>query len=186
MRLKTISEAIKEAVDTNSDHIENWIKKRFKKNPEFLYHLTSNKTLNDIKKNGLKTASSKQHKFDKGIYLADSIYTASNYSFLDDDKSDYSIIEIPFGLLSINKMRPDDYEMLDLFEDDYADYKELLDSLGVERGEVYDNSKHIYDSLDYRYSLFVCGQLLYIDNIKPDKFSKIYSKKDAEKAMKGK
>ena len=59
------------------------------------YHLSPANNIEFIEKNGLLIDRSKQHKFEKGIYLADSIYVAHQYRFLDEDINDYFIIEIP-------------------------------------------------------------------------------------------
>jgi len=163
---------------------ENWIDKRFNQNPKFLYHLTGEDTINDIKNNGLQIKYSKQHKFENGIYLADSIYTASNYSFLDVNRENYYIIEISFNNLDIEYMKPDDYEMIDLLYEEFLEYEELLNNIGIEsENEIYDNIKHIYNSLNYKHSLFICGQLLYTKDIEPSKFSRILTKQETNKFL---
>lgn len=153
------------------------------KEPEYLYHLTGADTIENIKLNGLQIKYSKQHKFERGIYLADSIYTASNYSFLDTNREDYYIIEIPFKNLNPRYMKPDDYEMFDLLDDEYEDYKALLDYIGIERSEINSNLHHIYTALEWKHSLFISGQLKYIRDIEPSKFSSVYSKKEVQKKL---
>ena len=166
---------------------ENWIDNRYTKNPNYLYHLTGSDTIENVKLNGLDIEFSKQHKFENGIYLADTIYTASNYSFLDVNRENYYIIEIPFQSLDVKYMKPDDYEMFDLLYEEYLDYDELLNSIGVEdKEEIFNNMKHIYNNLDYRHSLFICGQLLYTKNISPKQFSRILSKNEINKFLKKK
>jgi len=163
---------------------ENWIDSKFNKNPDYLYHLTGDDTIEEIMLNGLETKYSKQHKFEMGIYLANSIYTASNYSFLDVKRENYYIIETPFRNLNVNYMKPDDYEMIDLLYEEYLDYEELLDSIGIDdKEEIYNNIKYIYNSLDYRHSLYICGQLLYTQDIPPKQFSRILSRNEVNEFL---
>lgn len=47
---------------------ENWINNRYTKNPNYLYHLTSSDTIENVKLNGLDIEFSKQHKFEM-VYI---------------------------------------------------------------------------------------------------------------------
>lgn len=171
---------IKEELDKfNFDKFFN--KKILNKKPEYLYHLCPSNAINDVKINGLQIKYSKQHKFINGIYLADSLYTASNYSFLDENRNDYFIIEIPFSNLNTLYMMPDDYEVMDLLEDEKDEYIYLLNYLGIDK--VSGNEKYIWNNLDYRHSLYICGQLLYIKDIPSKLFSKIYNKEEIKKIL---
>ena len=153
------------------------------KNPKFLYHGTFSKNIDNIKKNGLKVDCSIQHKFECGIYLASDFFVAANYMMMGEIGEDFFVIEIPFESLSTNHMKPDDYELFDLLYDDYLEYKDILDDIGIEQEEIYNNTKFIYNSLDYRDSLYICQQLLYTKNIKPNLFSRIYNKSDIKKKL---
>jgi hypothetical protein len=147
----------------------------FYKDPEKLYHLTNNPS---VKTDGLLINKSKSHHFIEGIYLTDSLYVASNYRYLDGEKKDWYIIEIPFKNLNIEKMYPDDYELFDLIDDTYT---YVLDYFGID--ETRGNQKMIWESLDYRHSLYLCEQLIYNDNITPDKFSKMLTEDEVNKEL---
>ena len=175
----TESNHINESLNTKIDEFFG-NKERLNDVPKVLYHLTSSEYIESVKKNGLLIEKSKPHKFGNGIYLTDDFYTAWNYRFLDEWREDYYIIEIPFNKLDESYMEPDDYETFDCLEDDRGEYEELLDYLGIEEGEVYDNERYLYNTLDYRHSLYICNQLKYMKDISPDKFSKIYNKKEID------
>ena len=150
------------------------------KAPEFLYHLTSSKYIESIKEIGLKIEHSQQHNFEIGIYLADSFLTASNYSLIDGKKDDYYMIEIPFNKLETKYMKPDDYELYHTLDDDEFDsYIEILDEFGINKDNILNNPR-VFNEFDYRLSLNICGQLLYVNDIRPELFSKIYNKEEID------
>lgn len=154
---------------TSIDHILNmssW------KPPKYLYHLTPHDYINDVKKNGLQIKYSKQHKFERGIYLTDDFSVAIQYQYLDEERDNFYIIEIPFNKLNPNYMKPDDYELFDIIEDEWQD---ILDFLGIY--EVRGNEQLIWESLDYEHSIFICNQILYTQDIKSVDFSNVYDKK---------
>jgi hypothetical protein len=139
------------------------------------YHLIPSTIINDVKENGLQIKYSKQHKFEPGIYLASSLYVAKQYSFLDEYREDYYIVEIPFNNLEEEYMKPDDYELFDLIDDEYP---QILDDLGLER--TWDNQKLVWQSINYKESLYICEQILYTKDILPSQFSNIYHKNELD------
>ena len=141
------------------------------KKPKFLYHLTSGEDFRKIEKDGLKVEYSKQHQFVQGIYLSNSIYISATYRY---DKEDSKIIEIPFNNLNEKYMKPDDWELFQMVNDDWDDLKEYF---GIENGKDVMSDRDnqiIWENLDYRHSLYICEQIIYTRNISPDLFSKVY------------
>lgn len=147
--------------------------------PKYLYHLTPANNIEDVMKNGLKVETSKQHYFTPGVYLTNSIYVAETYKYLSDEfVENWYIIQIPFGNLNEEFMKPDDYELFDLLEDEWS---EVLKYLRIPHPyNIGTNKKMVWDSMTYEQSLFICNQMLYTKNITPDKFSRVFTKDEIE------
>jgi len=151
-------------------------KKKLNKKPEFLYHLTSGENFNKIIKNGLSVKSSIYHQFVQGIYLTDSMYIASTYKF---EKENCHIIEIHFNKLNSRYMKPDDWELFQIIDDDWEDIKEYFDIFRMNERD----KQIIWETLDYRHSLYICEQLIYTRNIPSNLFSNVYDEIEIEKML---
>lgn len=154
------------------DTMQDWEKFRDEL-PDKFYHLTDTRNLGNIKSNGLKPKYSQQHKFVNGVYLADSIYTAYNYHFLDGNKILPHIIIVDASKLKKDNLEPDDYEFFDIIRDDFPEIW----------NEFNGDTKAIWQSLEWWHSLIICGQVLYTDIIPSSAFKRVVSKEEAERIM---
>lgn len=149
-------------------------KKILNKKPKFLYHLTSGDNLMNVMKVGLSPDKSRSHQYVNGVYLTNNLYVALTYKY---DKNDCHVIEIPFNNLNVKYMKPDDWEFFQSINDDWDDVKNYFKySTTMMDSEL---EKEIWNSLDYRHSLYICEQMIYTKQITPDLFSNIYTEAEA-------
>jgi hypothetical protein len=159
-------------------------KKAINKNPKFLYHLTSGENLMNVMKDGLSPNNSKSHRYVNGVYLTNNLYVALTYKY---NKHDCHIIEIPFNNLNVKYMKPDDWEFFQQIDDDWEDLKNYF-KYKCEKDTSFNNSTTtmgdeleniIWNTLNYKHSLFICEQMLYTKQITPDLFSNVYTESEA-------
>ena len=86
--------------------------------PKYLYHLTSEKIFENIKKEGgLNPEYSKQSKGEKGIYLTDDKSVAENYAGFFDAGEKLILLKISTDDMDMSKFTSDDYELQDFLND---------------------------------------------------------------------
>jgi hypothetical protein len=86
--------------------------------PKYLYHLTSEKIFNNIKKEGgLNPKYSKQSKGEKGIYLTDDKSVAENYAGFFDAGENLVLLKISTDGMDMSKFTSDDYELQEFLDD---------------------------------------------------------------------
>lgn len=86
--------------------------------PKYLYHLTSEKIFENIKKEGgLNPEYSKQSKGEKGIYLTDEKSVAENYAGFFDEGEKLVLLKISTDDMDMSKFTSDDYELQDFLND---------------------------------------------------------------------
>ena len=86
--------------------------------PKYLYHLTSEKIFENIKKEGgLNPEYSKQSKGEKGIYLTDDKSVAENYAGFFDAGEKLVLLKISTKNMDLTKFSSDDYELQDFLDD---------------------------------------------------------------------
>jgi len=120
--------------------------------PRVLYHGTKPENLGSIMEHGLTAKSDDSwREFGRGVYLTNLIETASQYG--------PTILSVDLTQLGLNKMRPDDSDLVDYFETridpNYEHSDEILDTKGPQ--EI-----HECDWLD---SLRLVNQCQYIGDI---------------------
>lgn len=116
--------------------------------PDYLYHVTPEENLKDIKENGLQAKKSESSS--EGVYLSDDEFTAANYASMRPDV-DHVLLKIDTSYLDKEKLGPDDYELEDFLERN--DWE-----VG---GKYYDS---VYD-LTWNQSLKYVNQLVYYDDV---------------------
>jgi len=81
--------------------------------PDYLYHVTAEQNLPDIKKSGLKPRQSESSS--DGVYLSDDEFTAANYANMRPS-IDHVLLKVDTSYLNKEKLFPDDYELVDFLE----------------------------------------------------------------------
>lgn len=76
-------------------------------------------------------------------------------------------------------MKPDDWELFQIIDDDWEDIKEYFDIFRMNERD----KQIIWETLDYRHSLYICEQLIYTRNIPSNLFSNVYNEMEFEKIL---
>lgn len=125
--------------------------------PKFLYHGTSKKNIEFIKKNGLMVGKSRSST--EGIYLSDAKDVAMNYVLMhSNDIDDGVILKIDTAGIDIDFLKPDDYELMDYIDEPWNDEVDIGDREDIDEFSWYE-------------SLLAVNQLIYIKNISPEYIS---------------
>ena len=81
--------------------------------PDYLYHVTAEQNLPNIKKDGLEPKQSESSS--DGVYLSDDEFTAANYANMRPSV-DHILLKIDTSYLTKKKLSSDDYELVDFLE----------------------------------------------------------------------
>ena len=81
--------------------------------PDYLYHVTAEQNLPDIKKNGLKPRRSESSS--DGVYLSDDEFTAANYTNMRPSIG-HVLLKVNTSYLDEGNLFPDDYKLVDFLE----------------------------------------------------------------------
>jgi len=122
--------------------------------PPYLYHGTQRRNVSNIMKTGLKAEKTKSGGY--GVYLTDDLFTAKNYATMHGDDPVVLVIDITY--IRIDKLLPDDYELVDFIDEPWSD---------VLGDEYYDD----YSDVPWELSMKAVNQVLYGGDIPPSAIS---------------
>jgi hypothetical protein len=105
-------------------------------------------------KTGLKAEKTKSGGY--GVYLTDDLFTAKNYATMHGDDPVVLVIDITY--IRIDKLLPDDYELVDFIDEPWSD---------VLGDEYYDD----YSDVPWELSMKAVNQVLYGGDIPPSAIS---------------